>query len=527
MRLFRFAVILFASTAILISCAQKPQPYPIRWVYISRNLGNDQQVEEIRGVLTTAAEHGLNGVYLSAGFDGIDLKGEDWFRRLAQVKSFCDSLGLDLVPRCLDVGYNGGLLAHDQNLAEGLPVRDALFVVKGREAVLEPDPPVALENGGFEKSGKDGVPGFEFAGEFGRHVLVDKEMVSEGKSALRFEGLSDGDNPGRLIKRVTVSPDRLYRLRMWVKTEGINESDPFGSGNFRVQVKGGNRQLTYIRPRVGQNSDWTEVTVGFNSRNYDQVEIQTGMWGAQTGRFWLDGLSLEEIGLVNLLRRPGTPLVIKGEKSGTVYEEGRDYEKVEDPQLNHRFNHDGPPIRLTADSRIKDGERLRVSYYHSVSVYASQVTACVSEPKVYDIWRTIAGKIKETIDPKYWFMSVDEVRACGTCQACRDRGLTLGEIISDCITRQAGIIREADPGAEVVVWSDMLDPNHNAGERTGNYYYHVDGSFTGSWNHVPKDLIIACWYHEKRRESLAHFSGLGMRTIACGYYDEDNTSNDS
>ena len=369
--------------------------------------------------------------------------------------------------------------------------------------------------------------GFEFAGEFGKHVFIDKEVVAEGKAALRFENLADGENPGRLINKVKVSPDRIYRLKMMVKTEGINESDPFCSGNFRVQVKGGDRQLTYIRPRVGPNTDWTEVTVGFNSRNYDEVEIQTGMWGAESGRFWLDGLSFEEIGLVNLLRRPGTPLIVKGEKSGTVYEEGRDFDPVADPHLNFRFNHDGPPIQLTAGSRIKNNERLRVSYYHGVSVYASQVTACVSEPKVYEIWANIAREIHERIDPKYWFVSVDEVRAGGTCQACLDRGLTMGEIIGDCITRQEAIIRAVDPDAEIVIWSDMLDPNHNAREREGNYYYHVDGSFTGSWNHVPKDLIIACWYHKMRKESFAHFSGLGMRTIACGYYDTDNISNDT
>ncbi|HLA38806.1 MAG TPA: hypothetical protein VJ417_02365, partial [Candidatus Glassbacteria bacterium] len=435
MRFFKFTVTLAVFSALLVSCAQKPQPYPLRWVYVSRNLNSDQQVDEIRGILTTAAQHGLNGVYLSAGFDGIDLKSDDWYGRLAQVKQICDSLGLELVPRCLDVGYNGGLLSHDQNLAAGLPVRDQLYVVKGNQAKLVPDPAVGLENGGFEKAGKNAVMGFEFAGEFGKHVFIDKEVVAEGKAALRFENLADGENPGRLINKVKVSPDRIYRLKMMVKTEGINESDPFGSGNFRVQVKGGDRQLTYIRPRVGPNTDWTEVTVGFNSRNYDEVEIQTGMWGAESGRFWLDGLSFEEIGLVNLLRRPGTPLIVKGEKSGTVYEEGRDFDPVADPHLNFRFNHDGPPIQLTAGSRIKNNERLRVSYYHGVSVYASQVTACVSEPKVYEIWANIAREIHERIDPKYWFVSVDEVRAGGTCQACLDRGLTMGEIIGDCITR--------------------------------------------------------------------------------------------
>jgi len=67
----------------------------------------------------------------------------------------------------------------------------------------------------------------------------------------------------------------------------------------------------------------------------------------------------------------------------------------------------------------------------------------------------------------------------------------------------------------------MLDPNHNAHDN----YYLVDGDFTGSWEHVPKDLIIVCWYHEKRKESLKFFSDLGFRTLAGAYYDGDTLEN--
>lgn len=102
----------------------------------------------------------------------------------------------------------------------------------------------------------------------------------------------------------------------------------------------------------------------------------------------------------------------------------------------------------------------------------------------------------------------------------------MGEILGDCITKGVEIIREVNPKAEVFIWSDMLDPNHNGGDRKGDHYYHVDQPFTGGWNHIPKELIIACWYHDMRRESLAHFSTLGFRTFACGYYDKDNLAND-
>jgi hypothetical protein len=61
----------------------------------------------------------------------------------------------------------------------------------------------------------------------------------------------------------------------------------------------------------------------------------------------------------------------------------------------------------------------------------------------------------------------------------------------------------------------MFDPAHNAHAN----YYGVIGDFTGSWKHVPKDVIMMCWYHDIRDKSLAHFSREGFRTCGAAYYD--------
>ena len=153
----------------------------------------------------------------------------------------------------------------------------------------------------------------------------------------------------------------------------------------------------------------------------------------------------------------------------------------------------------------------------------------MSEPKVFEIWRTNAELIHKHLDPKKYFLKHDEIRAGGACETCKSTGMTMGEILGDCITRQMAMVREIDPDAEFYVWSDMLDPNHNGGNRGGtrNYYYHVDETFTGSWLHVPKDLIMMAWWHKMRRKSLDHFSGLGFRTMGAGYYDTDILTNDS
>jgi len=110
------------------------------------------------------------------------------------------------------------------------------------------------------------------------------------------------------------------------------------------------------------------------------------------------------------------------------------------------------------------------------------------------------------------------VRAGGTCEACRAQKKSMAEILGGCVTRQYEMITKASPGAQVYVWSDMFDPNHNAHGK----YYLAEGDFSGSWKYLPKDMVIACWYHKVRNESLQHFSKLGFRTIGAAYYDADD-----
>ncbi len=94
----------------------------------------------------------------------------------------------------------------------------------------------------------------------------------------------------------------------------------------------------------------------------------------------------------------------------------------------------------------------------------------------------------------------------------------MGELLGECITRQVQILRRHLPDVEVYVWSDMLDPHHNA---HGDYYL-VRGDFAGSWEHVPKDLVMAVWGGEPREKSLQFVAGKGFRTLAACYYDADD-----
>lgn len=502
--------------------------YPLRWVYASRSLHRDTHVDDLRRIVSTASEHGLNGIVLSAGFDRLDLQPPDYFRRLEEVKEICARSKVEIVPIIFSAGYGGSVLAHNNNLAAALPVKDALFVVRGGKATPAPDPPVSIVNGGFERFTGSRADGFDQPENWGEVIFRDNKVARQGTSSLRFENFDD--YPGesaRLGQLVRVRPYRSYRVSCWVKTEGLEPYGPFSSSRFRIEVLAAadKRRLQFLDPVLPTTTDWRKVTVGFNSWGYDQVEISPRTIGGKSGRIWIDDLRIEEVGLVNLLRRPGTPLTVRGERSGTLYEEGSDFARLEDDKLDFSWDHDGPSITTLPGGRIREGERLRVSYYHGISVNRGQVSICMSEPEVYEIWRRQAALIEKHLSPRRYFLSMDEVRAGGSCKGCKDRKVTMGEIFGGCVTRQFNLIREANRDAQVLVWSDQLDPNHNAGERTGRYYYLVDGSFSGSWNHIPKDLVIACWWHRMRDKSLAHFSGLGFKTLGASYYDADDLQN--
>ncbi len=513
---YSFACLAVITLVVGISQAAGAE-YPCRWVYVSRGLHKDQDVEDIRRIAKTASEHRLNGMVLTGGFDRLDRQPAHYFQRLEEVKRACAEYRLEIIPIIFSAGYGGGLLGCDRNLAEGLPVKEARFVVEGKEACFKTDSPVEIANGGFEDHSGDRVRGCRFHDQPGKVSFVDTQVFKEGTASLRFENFGQFPHGhGRVMFEVAVRPNRCYRIGVWLKTENLQPA-----GRFQIQVLAEKRALAPVAVRVDPTSDWRPAVIGFNSMGYDKVQIYAGIWGGKQGRFWLDDLRIEEVGLVNVLRRPGTPLTVRDEGSQTVYEEGRDFAPIADRKLTFRFDHSCPTIRLLPGSRIRDGQALRVSYYHGMAIHDGQVTICMSEPKVYDIWRKQTESIQKHLAPKRWLLSMDEIRAGGSCEACKARKRSMAQILGDCLTQQCQMIRGVNPQAEVFAWSDMLDPNHNA---HGNYYL-VDGDYTGSWKYVPKDLRIVCWYYQKRNESLAHFSGLGFKTLAGAYYDADTLDN--
>lgn len=496
--------------------------YERRWVWVMANLAVDKEADRVVGLIARAGKAGYNGVVLSdTKFNILGWVPKHYFDHVARVKAAAERARVEIIPSVFPIGYSNPLLANDPNLAEGMTVEGAPYVVKGREAKLVADPTSALKNGSLEAVRGDTFVGFGHQDKPGEVTFADRGVKHGGATSCRMENFAAAP-VSRLIQGVKVRPHACYRLSAWIKTRGLEPT-----GTFRLHAIGANgRSLCFQEGGLEPTRDWTKMDVVFNSQDQSQINLYVGLWGAKSGTLWVDDMAFEEVSLVNVLRRPGCPFVVQSEDRKTTYVEGRDFEPVADPKLGqvpfageYSFDHEGPRLRLASGSRIKDGDRLRVSWYHPSLVLSGYTACCLTEPKVYDLLRDQARRIEELFRPRTVFMQHDELRVANWCLACKAKHATAGQLLAENARRCTAILKETSPRAEVVVWNDMFDPTHNA---VKGPYYLVEGSLEGSWEGLDRSVVIANWNAGKAKESLEFFARRGHAQVLAGYYDGDD-----
>jgi hypothetical protein len=505
--------------------------YDDRWLYCSFNLQVDRSVTDLQALFDRARRTGYTGVVLADyKFQVLDGVPDYYFRNVAKVKAAAASANLELIPAVFSIGYSNGHLAHDPNLAEGLPVIDQPFVVSRDQGVLDTKPKVSLRNGDLERANGDRFEGFSFQDDPGVAMFVDHKVVHSGQISCRVEpgapAARRSSPNARLVQRVVLRPHTANRLSCWIKTKELTSS-----GSFHLLALGTSRDgrsLTFHEGGLVATQDWKKLEVVFNTLDEHEASVYAGHWGEGKGTFWIDDFELEELAFVNILRRDGCPLVVKSADDKTIFTEGRDFAPLVDPKLGrvpwngeYEFDHAAPKLSILPGSRIRSGTRLLVSWYHPVITHGFQVMCCLSDPKLTTILGDQAKRVNELFHPKTFFMSHDEIRVMNWCASCRARKLSPGAILADSARQCVDILKSVNPNARIVVWSDMFDPYHNAVDN----YYLVNGSLKGSWEGLPPRLLIANWNSGKARESLRFFFGRGHHQVIAGYYDADDLGN--
>jgi len=471
-----------------------------RWLFIWGEMSDPKEMDKVIARLPRAKADGYNGIVLSYNVAP---------ERAAALRQAAKANGLDII-----AGVMGG--AHDRNYEEGILSKDALFVAHGGTAALQPDNPTRVVNGDFEDVKDNHFNGWAFQDDEGVTTFADHDVVHGGKTSLRMESIGKNEHQHcRIAQPLKLQPHRQYRISFWVKSENLSSVEP----EVKVLTSDSQGAVSFQTFHTERTQDWKHYDLVFNSLDQANAMLYVGSWTGKDGKLWWDDLTIEEIGLVNVLRRPGCPVTVRGDQNGVTYQEGSDYEKIVDPQLHPWIAYHEPPlIKLTPNTRIAEGERLRVSYYHPIIVYDERVTSCLSEPKIFDDWREEVKKANDLLHPAAFFMSHDELRVINQCALCQSKHMTPGELLAWNVHQAAQIIRDIRPDAEIWVWNDMFDPMHNAVD----HYYAVNGSLKGSWKGLDKGIGIVNWHGGLKGKNCKFFADMGMRQVLSGYYDGDD-----
>ena len=497
------------------------------WYFTMPNLLSSSELSQSIATVQQAATAGYTKVVLSDFRLGeIDLQSQTYITRLQSFVNAATAVGVEVIPALVPIGYSGPILCHDANLIEGQPVRDCLFQASGTTANVVQNAATVVANGNFETHTGNSFPSWVQLDGMGTETFADTSIRHGGSCSMRFENFKHSPSGNcRIRQDVTVEPWHCYAITFWIKTDNVV---PVAELNVKVYNNTGTKRFEYLTPSISKTQDWKKYYIIFNSQSYSTASIFIGIWGGQAGgRFWVDDVTIENTGLINLIRRGGTPLVVTNQAGSVVYQEGTDFDYVSDPLMGHvgggtggyDLYHARPVIKLKTGSKIKNGDRILVDYYHAVFTHDMQAAACLEEEAVFNIFNSTLTKINQTIHPKTVLLNIDELRVANWCNLCQSTGKTPAQQLADATQRIDQMANAINPQWQLMVWSDMYDPYHNA----VSSYYLANGSMSGAASGLPTDWIIANW-NKTVAGTITFFEGRGNTQVLCGFYDEAGTN---
>ena len=502
--------------------------FPEKWVYLGSNVADQRGLDNTLAVMKEAKALGCTHIQLNdGGMAGAGRATPQYLENVKKVLAAAREMNLTIVPGIYAIGYSGRYLGRNPDLVAGIPVRDMPYVIRDGSGSPAPELALKVVNPGFEEV-KDGklaawseptLPGF---------ISVDTAFKHSGKASLKVANVDklpkESGGAVSVSQTLKVKPFQYYYLTVWTKSDGIQAT---GEGYLYVKSQGGKRTNGYTNLGVESTENWTRHVTFFNTLEATEITISVGVSEAVTGAVWFDDLEIAPAGLLNVVRRELTPLKVTSADGKTLYEEGKDFAAIRAGDLGAAYDRstEGAAFRLTEGSRIKDGQTVLISFFHTALIYDDQMGISMEDPRVFDIMEAQMKHVAAVWPTDHYFMNYDEIRIGGWENQPGGAQLKPGQELAKHVERGIAIVRKYAPEATIYVWSDMFNPYHNARPfSTAGYYYLVNGNWDGSWEGLPKDVVIANWY-SPTKDGMKFFADRGHKQFMCGYYDGDMKQN--
>lgn len=468
-----------------------------RWVTVDSDLRFAAEVKRVQEIIREAASLGFSHLLLDdAGLSFPDDPESAYVRHTELIRETANRWQLQLVPVVFPVDRADNILRAQPDLAAGVPVRNALYVIQNGTAELQADPAVTL-------------PALSALDEW-NNVDTTVKLTADG---LECRG-TDGSR-SRILKTVEVAPYRHYRLRIRIQTRQFQ-----GRAGLAAFQTGSNRRLSAAPLQVPATADWSEYSTTFNSLDSERVQVVAGAWAMTGGRLLMQDAVIEECGLLNVLRRPQTPVQVVAEETSRRLQEGEEYAEIRDPLRDREdrdtlfgIDHSSPTIRMRG--YWPDGTRLRVSWYHPVLQSRLQVCGSADDPACRKLLDQQARRAETVFPHTDRMLHLRELRVFGWEEPQTGGSRAAGRRLAAQLRWETTLLDRLDSHRRVLMWSDMIDPYQNAVE----CYSLVHGDLAGSWEGVNPRVTIVNRNVAAAAESLNFFANRGHRQILAGYFD--------
>lgn len=490
-----------------------------RWLYLHADLSKQPELDKSIKTIDEAAHVGYNGVvFEDPQMESGPTVTPAYNTALQSVVTEAKKQNIELIPAIAPIGSPDAFLARDPSLAESMPCRNVRYTVTNG-VMKGSDPAIPIVNGTFDAFTGEVPNGFTATHQQDVKVGPDTAVKHGGASSLRVDGqpTSKAGQGGVTYKQTLVlRPWHQYRISVWTKA-----NNSAGAALNLSILSATGHPIAFLD--WNNTPDWTKNDLIFNSQDDGSTTLSIVVQPLPNSQIWIDDLTLEDVGFLNITRRANCPVIIHGD-DGVIYREVTDLNKLIDPFYPsgafsgiYDIVHPAPTPTVSPLSRIHEGQTVLLDFYAPIIV-GGRATICPSESKTRAALRSEIQKVIGLIHPHTVLLNVSNVRSLGWDPGCEASGMTAGEIIAKFMRDETILVHSFDKTIQIATFSDMFDPNGNALDQ----FFLMKGSATDSIDGVSKDTLILNCNYLHPTESLGFFAGQGYTQILWGFNDNVN-----
>lgn len=337
---------------------------------------------------------------------------------------------------------------------EGIPV-DAMPMTVGSSGFTPASYGIVVSNPGFETWTSNVPNGWTMYPEssFG---LLSRDNVTRhsGGASVKWANMSSSYPYDRMLHQtVNMGQHRLMKVKFWCKTQNY-------SGQMKLVVRGGRdnfNKFENVLISIPSTTDWMQLEVLFSIYDEDSASLRLGPDAYTSGTVWIDDVTIENAGLMNMLRRPDTPLAVYKEPGHILMAEGLDYAVTDLSSPGEENYLTEPRLSRLTGGALANGNSVNVDWYTAIEYQGGRETVCWSLLEPLEHYQSSVRVLDSTLAPDGFKIHVNEVSYAGYDPLCRSRGMTAGQLVGHYCNQMYEVIQARRPGAPVRIYGDPFD----------------------------------------------------------------------